>query len=135
MLKITRHHLKDDHSAPMPIADDPYVGVQETHLWPKGMHLLIKLNNQLRDAHGIGTLTITFGIKLKKIAQSGKPISVDLSKFERSRLSLDKLIVNVPGIDARHGLFIDEADKIKKLWPLVKAEVARIGRVLIGPNI
>ena len=39
------------------------------------------------------------------------------------------------GIDARHGCFINEADEVENLWPLVKAEIARLGRVLIGPDI
>lgn len=50
----------------------------------------------------------------------------------RSRFTLDKLIVHVLGIDAKHKRFLDEAER---LYPLVKIEIVRLAGVPIGSNV
>ncbi|KAJ4373325.1 hypothetical protein N0V83_003619 [Neocucurbitaria cava] len=104
----------NDYLAPVVNAIEP---------WPVSMATLKEMKNALVDDQGHRGLHIAFAV-IKKV----KPgVTVDLSVFESTGFTLDKLVVEVFHID--HGYFIPHADI---LLIALKAEVSRLGHVLVG---
>lgn len=131
MLKYVRAHLKrarteEWRSEPQGMSNT-WIGFEDLPAWPSGLSLLKKLENGLHSENGEKTLEITFGVVLALCEETN--MAVNLAALEETGFELDKLVVNVRGIDEEK-----HRDQADQLHPLLRDEVARLGCVFIGES-
>lgn len=107
----------------IPAADYSRNVIELYKAWPMNLPMLKKLQRGLRVSNGRRTLHVTFGVALKRAKGN---VEVDLSSLEHIGLQLDQLVVDVMCVE--HGSPLRAQD----LQPRMKAEIERLGRVLIG---
>ena len=108
----------------IPEADYSKTAVEVIKTWPTDLTILKRMENAFVGKNGSKTLCISFGVLLGRI---GNDVSVDLSAFDKIEFNVDELIVEVVGLAWR-----DFSETAAKLFPLLEAEVARLGHVLVG---
>ena len=114
------------HPQWIPDADYSRIVIEVYKAWPMNLPILKKLEQGLREANGQTALFITFGVALHRTKSI---LRVDLSGLESIGFKLDKLVVEVICVKRQ------SYKRINELKPLIKTEIDRLGRALIGQSI